>query len=81
MSLMTVEPDADKPDAEPEIDEELIAEAQAGLGTSSRNETINVLAREYVMAKRKIRREAHEAILRMADEGLLDFSKAEELDR
>ncbi len=70
-----------KKDSEPGIDEELLAEAARGLGTSSRNETLNAALRHYVEYKRARRREAMANMRRMADEGLLDFSALDEADR
>jgi Arc/MetJ family transcription regulator len=66
---------------EPEVDEELLAEAMRGLGTSSRNETLNAVLQQFVEAKRARRREALENLQRMADEGVFDFSRLDELDR
>ena len=66
---------------EAEIDEELLAEAQRGLGTSSRNETINALLRQYVEEKRERRREALAELRRMSDEGLFDYDALDEVDR
>ena len=68
-------------DAEPEIDEELLAEAQRGLGTSSPNETVNAALREYVEAKREQRRRAREELRRMSEEGLFDYGALDEADR
>jgi Arc/MetJ family transcription regulator len=67
--------------SESEIDEDLLAEAQRGLGTSSRNETVNAALREYVMQKRARRREALAELRRMSDEGVFDYSRLDELDR
>jgi Arc/MetJ family transcription regulator len=67
--------------AEPELDEELLAEAMRGVGSSSRNETMNAVLRDYVMRQRLRRREARERLQRMADEGHLDFSRLDELDQ
>ena len=70
-----------KADAEPEIDEELLAEAMRGTGTTSRNETLNIALREYVMAKRAIRRQALENVRRMSDEGAFDWDALDEADK
>ena len=66
---------------EPEIDEELLAEAQRGLGTSSRNETINALLEQYVEEKRERRREGLAELRKMSDEGLFDYDALDEVDR
>jgi Arc/MetJ family transcription regulator len=68
-------------DSEPEVDEELLAEAMRSAGTSSLNETLNTALRFYVEAKRAQRRQALENLQRMADEGVFDFSRLEELDQ
>ena len=66
---------------EPEIDEELLAEAQAGLGTSSRNETINAALLHYVEEKRERRLRAFDNLQRMADEGRFNFDTIDEVDK
>ncbi|MDQ7907901.1 type II toxin-antitoxin system VapB family antitoxin [Phytohabitans sp. ZYX-F-186] len=68
-------------DTEPELDEELLAEAMRGTGTMSRNETLNIVLREYVMAKRHVRRKALEEIRRMSAEGAFDWDAIEEADK
>ena len=68
-------------EAEPGIDEELLAEAQRGLGTSSRNATLNAALREYVEAKRERRRKAYDNVQRMAADGEIDFEAIAEADR
>lgn len=78
---MTVTEIAAKNDSEPDVDEELLAEAMRGVGTSSRNETLNAALRYYVETKRARRRHALEDLQRMADEGVFDFSRLDELDR
>ena len=68
-------------ETEPDIDEDLLVEAQRGLGTSSRNATLNAVLREYVEAKRERRPRAYDEVQRMAAEGAIDFSAIEEASR
>jgi len=70
-----------KPDVEPDIDRELLEEAQAELGTTSRNATINGVLRAYVEAKRDVRRQALADLRRMSDEGAFDYSALEAADQ
>ncbi|GGM60354.1 type II toxin-antitoxin system VapB family antitoxin [Dactylosporangium sucinum] len=74
---------AETPDEqdEPPIDEELLAEAGRGLGTTSRNEIINGALREYVERKRTQRSEALERVQELADEGAFDFDRIDEVDQ
>jgi Arc/MetJ family transcription regulator len=74
------EPTTDS-EPEPEIDEELLAEAMRGAATCSRNEAVNAALRHYVEAKRARRREALAEVRRMADDGAFDFARLEELDQ
>jgi Arc/MetJ family transcription regulator len=67
--------------SEPAIDEELLEEAQRGLGTSSRNETVNAALLHYVKEKRERRRAALNRLQQMADEGLFDYDALDEADR
>ena len=67
-------------DQEPELDEALLEEAMRGIGSSSRNATLNEVLREYVEAKRDERAEALRYLRRMADEGRVDFAAIEALD-
>jgi Arc/MetJ family transcription regulator len=69
-----------RPDSE-EIDEELLIEAQRQLEVSSPNAAINEALRRVVEAERARRRQALERTQQMADDGLLDFSKLDDLDR
>lgn len=70
-----------KPDAEPELDEELLAEAQRHLGGSFRNEALNAALRQFVDEQRARRRQALAELRRMSDEGLFDYTALEEADR
>jgi Arc/MetJ family transcription regulator len=70
-----------KKDAEPEIDEELLAEAQRQIGAAWPNDAINVALRELVEDRRARRRRAFDQLLRLADEGALNFDAINEVDR
>jgi Arc/MetJ family transcription regulator len=67
--------------SEPELDEELLAEAQRGLGTTSHNETLNAVLWEYVVAKRERRLAALNRLRQMSDEGLFNYDALDEADR
>jgi Arc/MetJ family transcription regulator len=67
--------------AEPDIDAELLAEAQRQLGLPSVNETINVVLRRVVEDERARRRRSLERLQQMSDEGLFDFGAVDEADR
>jgi Arc/MetJ family transcription regulator len=67
--------------AEPEIDEELLEEAQRQIGAASPNEAINAALLELVEDRRARRGRAYDNLQRMAEEGGLDFDAIEEADR
>jgi Arc/MetJ family transcription regulator len=67
--------------AEPDIDAELLAEAQRQLGLPSVNETINAVLRRVVEEERGRRRRSLERLQQMSDEGLFDFDALDEADR
>jgi Arc/MetJ family transcription regulator len=67
--------------SEPELDEDLLAEAQRGLGTTSQNETLNAVLWEYVVAKRERRLAALNRLRQMSDEGLFNYGALDEADR
>jgi len=69
-----------KPDSV-EINEELLIEAQRQLEVSSPNAAINEALRRVVEEERARRRRALERTQQMADEGFLDFSKLDDIDR
>ena len=69
-----------KPDSE-QIDEELLVEAQRQIAVASPNAAINEALRRLVKEERTRRRRALERTQQMADEGLLDFSKLDDVDR
>ena len=62
---------------EPEIDGELLKEAQRHTGAAWPNETINVALRELVEERRRRRREALADLRRMSKEGLFDYGALE----
>jgi Arc/MetJ family transcription regulator len=70
-----------KQHSEPEIDEDLLEEAQRQIGAAWPNEAINAALRELVDDRRARRLRALENLQRMADEGGLDFDAIDEADR
>ena len=70
-----------KKDAEPELDEDLLEEAMRQVGTTFRNEALNIALRDLVMAKRAIRRQSLEDVRQMSREGAFNYELLEELDR
>lgn len=68
-------------DNEPELDEELLAEAQRGLGTPSRNATLNAALHEYVERKRAERRALLQDLRKMSDDGLFNYEALDEAER
>jgi Arc/MetJ family transcription regulator len=63
-----------------DVDDDLLAEATAELGTSTKKDTVNEALRAVVETARERRRRALEDLQRMADEGLIDFDRIAELD-
>jgi Arc/MetJ family transcription regulator len=63
-----------------DVDEELLAEATAALGTSTKKDTVNEALRQAVETSRERRRRALEDLQRIADEGGFDFDKIAALD-
>jgi Arc/MetJ family transcription regulator len=68
-------------DAEPELDEELLAEAQRHLGLSSRNAVLNAGLWRVVQEERARRRRGLERLQQMSDEGLFDYAALDEAER
>ena len=68
-------------DAEPEIDGELLAEAQRHLDGSSRNAAINAALEMYVEARRARRRAARERLQDIIDEGAFNWDAIDEVDK
>jgi Arc/MetJ family transcription regulator len=67
--------------AEPEIDAELLEEAQRQLGGQSPNAAINAALRLFVDQQRDRRGRAFDRLQEMADAGGFDFTRIEEADR
>jgi Arc/MetJ family transcription regulator len=65
---------------EPEIDDELLEEAQRQLGDVSRNAAINEGLKVLVEQRRARRRRALERLQRMSAEGVFDYSRLEDND-
>jgi Arc/MetJ family transcription regulator len=63
-----------------DVDDDLLAEATAALGTSTKKDTVNEALRAVVETTRGRRRRALEDLQRMADEGAIDFDRIAELD-
>jgi Arc/MetJ family transcription regulator len=70
-----------KPVSEPEVDQDLLQEAQRQIAAATPNDAINEALRRLVEQERAKRRAALEAARRMADEGLLDFSRLDAADQ
>ena len=70
-----------KTDSEPEIDRELLKEAQRHLGDLWPNQVINEALLELVEDRRARRRRALENLHRIAGEGGLNWDAIEEADR
>lgn len=69
-----------KSDSEPEIDKDLLVEAQRHIGASSPNATINEALRDLVEHEREKRRHARQQIRKMVEDGELDFRPLESVD-
>jgi Arc/MetJ family transcription regulator len=63
-----------------DVDDELLAEATAALGTTTKKDTINEALRQAVTATRERRRRALEEIQQLADDGGINFDRIAELD-
>ncbi|GAA2370695.1 hypothetical protein [Dactylosporangium salmoneum] len=77
---MTMTEIAAHPAAEPEIDPELLAEAQRQLGDAWPNQAINEGLRLLVEQKRLERRQALEDLRRMSREGRFNYAALDEVD-
>lgn len=64
-----------------DLDEDLLSEATAALGTSTKKDTVTQALRQAVEASRARRRQALTDLQRVGDEGGLDFDRYDELDR
>jgi Arc/MetJ family transcription regulator len=63
-----------------DIDDELLDEATTALGTVTKKDTVNEALRQAVENSRERRRRAREDLERMADEGVFNFDRINELD-
>lgn len=72
---------ATKQDSEPEIDEELLVEAQRQISAPFRNSAINEALRRLVEEERGKRREAMEQLRRLNDEGAFDYDALDAADQ
>ncbi|MET3430294.1 Arc/MetJ family transcription regulator [Actinoplanes tereljensis] len=70
---------ATKPEADVEIDAELLAEAERQGSHRTPNRALNAALRVYVEIARAKRQAAGEALKKMADSGELDFSAFDEV--
>ncbi|MFG3702541.1 type II toxin-antitoxin system VapB family antitoxin [Micromonospora sp. NPDC047620] len=64
-----------------DLDEDLLAEATAALGTSTKKETVTEALRQAVESSRERRRRALADLQEVADEGGFQFDRLDELDR
>ncbi|GHJ44523.1 hypothetical protein Cs7R123_18650 [Catellatospora sp. TT07R-123] len=64
-----------------DVDEDLLAEATAALGTSTKKDTVNSALRLAVEASRERREQALAELQAIADEGGFDFDRLANLDR
>ena len=71
---------ATKPDTEPEVDQDLLDEAQRQICASSPNAAINEALRRLVEEERAKRRRALARLRQLHDEGAFDYSRLDEAD-
>ncbi|MDI1464487.1 type II toxin-antitoxin system VapB family antitoxin [Catellatospora sp. KI3] len=64
-----------------DVDEDLLAEATAALGTNTKKDTVNSALRLAVEASRERREQALAELQAIADEGGFDFDRLADLDR
>lgn len=64
-----------------DLDEDLLAEATAALGTSTKKDTVTAALRQAVENSRERRRQALVSLQQIADEGGFHFDRLDELDR
>ncbi len=64
-----------------DVDDELLGEATAALGTSTTNETVNEALRLAVATVRERRRQGLASLRRIAEEGGFDVDRIPELDQ
>jgi Arc/MetJ family transcription regulator len=63
-----------------DVDEDLLAEATAELGTTTKKDTVNAALRTVVEAGRERRARALASLQELADEGGIDFDRIAALD-
>ena len=63
-----------------DLDDDLLAEASRTLGTSTKKDTVAKALQQVVDLGRERRREAHERIQQLADEGAFDWDLLPTLD-
>ncbi|SCL30945.1 antitoxin of type II TA system, VapB [Micromonospora pallida] len=63
-----------------DLDEDLLAEATAALGTSTKKETVTEALRQAVEFSRERRQRALADLQEVADEGGFQFDRLDELD-
>ncbi|WP_341720290.1 type II toxin-antitoxin system VapB family antitoxin [Micromonospora sp. FIMYZ51] len=64
-----------------DLDEDLLAEATAALGTATKKETVTAALRQAVESSRERRQRALADLQDVADAGGFDFDQLDELDR
>ena len=64
-----------------DLDEDLLAEATAALGTTTKKETVTEALRQAVESSRERRQRALADLQEVADTGGFDFDQLDELDR
>ena len=64
-----------------DVDDDLLDEATAALGTSTKKDTVNEALRLAVDTIRERRRQGLASLRRIAEEGGFDFERLPELDR
>ncbi|MFI7577132.1 type II toxin-antitoxin system VapB family antitoxin [Micromonospora sp. NPDC049497] len=64
-----------------DLDEDLLAEATAALGTSTKKDTVAAALRQVVESSRERRRRALTDLQEIADEGGFHFDRLDELDQ
>ena len=64
-----------------DLDEDLLAEATAALGTSTKRETVTEALRQAVESSRERRQRALADLQEIADSGGFHFDQLDELDR
>jgi Arc/MetJ family transcription regulator len=71
---------ATKPATDPEVDQDLLDEAQRQISAASPNAAINEALRRLVEQERAKRRRALEGLRQLHDEGAFDYGRLDEAD-